>query len=193
MSISDRLETAPYGAYAVGLTQTIVFWNPQAERILGYEVHQVLGRKCYEVLQGLTIDGNGPFCVRNCPGIVAARGGRIPPIGYAQVQCASGQRKQVAVIPLVTADEADRSVLIHMFHEAPAGALEAGEAGPLLLTPRELEVLRLLALGLRPAEAVDRLSISVHTVRKHISNTSEKLHSHGMMSAVLAAQRRRLI
>ena len=193
MSIFDRLETAPYGAYAVDLTQTIVFWNPQAERILGYEAHQVLGRKCYEVLQGLTIDGSGPFCVRNCPGIIAARGGQIPPVADARVQCASGQRRQVIVIPLITADEADRPVLIHMFHEAPAGALEADEAGPLHLTPRELEVLRLLALGLRPAEIAGRLSVSVHTVRKHISNASEKLHSHGMMSAVLAAQRRRLI
>ena len=35
--ILDRLRDAPYGAYAIDLDQTIVFWNAQAEDILGHE------------------------------------------------------------------------------------------------------------------------------------------------------------
>ena len=193
MIIFDRLETAPYGAYAIDLSQTLVFWNPQAERILGYQAEDVLGRKCYEIVQGLALDGKTPFCVQNCPAIVAAKHGQIPPMAFVRMQCASGLRKRVTVIPLIATDDSDELVLIQMFYETPADAPHLDDPEALPLTPREQEVLGLLARGLRPQEVADRLFVSVHTVRKHISNASEKLHSHGMMSAVLAAQRHHLI
>lgn len=193
MSLFDRLDTAPYGAYAVDLDQTVVFWNSQAERILGYEAHDVLGRKCYEVMQGIALDGKTPFCFQNCPGIVAAQHGQIPPMGRVRLQCASGQSKPVTVVPLIATGNEDETVLIHIFYGTPGDEPQPDGPEPLPLTPRELEVLRLLARGLRPQEVADQLVVSIHTVRKHISNASEKLHSHGMMSAVLAAQRHRLI
>ena len=75
MELLDRLKTAPYGAFAIDLEQNIIFWNPRAERILGFEPRQVLGRKCYEVLQGLALEGAIPLCTRDCPAIAAARTG----------------------------------------------------------------------------------------------------------------------
>ena len=192
-SLLDRLDNAPYGAYAIDLDQNVVSWNSQAERILGHAAQDVLGRKCYEVVQGIRHDGTTPFCGRDCPAVIAAKEGRIPPATYVRMQCASGEVKRMTMIPLVATDDDDQVVLVHMFHETPAD--EAGISAPtgLPLTPRELEVLRLLSSGKRPGEVASQLFISVHTVRKHISNASEKLHSHGMMSAVLAAQRRRLL
>ena len=192
-NIFERLEDAPYGAYAIDLDQSLVFWNFEAERILGYRAEQVLGRKCYEVLQSLTVDGNTSVCGQNCPAVIAASQGRIHPVAYVQMLCASGARKLVTVMPLIATNKTDQPVLIHMFHETPDRDFAPEDGGSLPLTPRELEVLRLLALGFRPAEVAEQLFISVHTVRKHISNASEKLHSHGMMSAVLAAKRQRLI
>ena len=192
-SLLERLESAPYGAYAIDLDQNVVFWNSRAERILGHAARDVLGRKCYEVVQGIRHDGLTPFCSRDCPAVVAAKHGQIPPATYVRMQCASGQVKRMTMIPLIATDDEDRVVLVHMFHETPADDAGASVPTELPLTPRELEVLRLLAQGLRPAEIASRLVISVHTVRKHISNASEKLHSHGMMSTVLAAQRRRLL
>ena len=100
---------------------------------------------------------------------------------------------RVAVIPLIVVDRNDRTVLVHMFHEAPADRLPAKIVLDLPLTPREVEVLSLLAQGLRPAEIAGQLFISVGTVRKHISNAGEKLHTHGMVSSVAAAQRHHLI
>ena len=192
-SLLERLETAPYGAYAIDLDQNVVFWNSRAERILGHAAQDVLGRKCYEVVQGIRHDGLTPFCSRDRPAVVAARHGQIPPATYVRMQCASGQVKRMNMIPLIATDDEDRVVLAHMFHETPADDAGASVPTELPLTPRELEVLRLLSSGLRPAEIASRLVISVHTVRKHISNAGEKLHSHGMMSTVLAAQRRRLL
>ena len=193
MGLLARLEDAPYGAYAIDLNQSIVFWNAPAEFILGYDARYALGRKCYEVVPGLALDRLTPFCSRNCPAIVAANRGQIPPVSYVLMQCASGQMKRITVIPLITTDEDDRVLLIHMFHETPADKPSGDKPMEMPLTPRELEVLSFLSLGFRPTDIAGRLCISVHTVRKHISNACEKLQSHGMMSAVLAAQRNHLI
>ncbi len=46
------------------------------------------------------------------------------------------------------------------------------------LTPRELEVLRLIAEDKANQEIADALSISRHTVRKHVSNMLDKLDLH---------------
>ena len=94
----------------------------------------------------------------------------------------------MTMIPLIATDDADDVILVHMFHETPPDEPGSGVPAELPLTPRELEVFRLLSSGLRPIEIAGNLHISVHTVRKHISNACEKLHSHGTMSAVLAAQ-----
>ena len=43
------------------------------------------------------------------------------------------------------------------------------------LTARELEIVRLVALGLRNAEVAERLSISESTVKTHLNNIFQKL------------------
>ena len=52
------------------------------------------------------------------------------------------------------------------------------------LTPREIEVLDLLAHGLTYALIADRLGISEHTVTTHIKNTYRKLDVHTAAAAV---------
>lgn len=47
------------------------------------------------------------------------------------------------------------------------------------LSPREREILGLIASGHSPAQVAWRLGISVHTVRRHIANLSDKLGIHG--------------
>lgn len=47
------------------------------------------------------------------------------------------------------------------------------------LSPREREILSLVAAGHYPAEVARMLQISVHTVRRHIANLSDKLGIHG--------------
>jgi LuxR family maltose regulon positive regulatory protein len=56
---------------------------------------------------------------------------------------------------------------------ASAGPVVTGLAEP--LTARELEILRLVAAGLRNQEIADRLVISLATVKRHIANTYGKL------------------
>ena len=56
-----------------------------------------------------------------------------------------------------------------------------------MLTPRELEVLRLLASGCSYWQAAMRLGISPHTVVSHVKNAYRKLDVHTAASAVMRA------
>jgi DNA-binding NarL/FixJ family response regulator len=60
-------------------------------------------------------------------------------------------------------------------------------------TPRELDVLRLLAEGLDTANLATRLGIAPHTVEWHVSHVIEKLGVHSKLQAVIAAARSGLI
>ena len=57
------------------------------------------------------------------------------------------------------------------------------------LSPREVEVLKLLAEGHVYKTAAAALDLSIDTVRFHIRNIYEKLHVHSKSEAVLAALR----
>jgi len=61
------------------------------------------------------------------------------------------------------------------------------------LTPRELEVLKLLADGHGYKTAADVLSVSLGTIRFHVRNIYEKLHVHSKSEAVLKALRAGLL
>ena len=61
------------------------------------------------------------------------------------------------------------------------------------LTVRELDVLRLVALGLGTKEIAVDLDLSPHTARNHIRHAREKLKAPTRLAAVLAAQRRGLL
>jgi len=54
---------------------------------------------------------------------------------------------------------------------------------------REREVLSLLASGQSPAQIAGSLDISIHTVRRHIANLSEKLGLHGTNALIRYAIR----
>ena len=61
------------------------------------------------------------------------------------------------------------------------------------LTERELEVLRLVALGKSNREIANDLYISENTVKNHVRNILEKLHLHTRMEAVMYAVREKLL
>jgi two-component system nitrate/nitrite response regulator NarL len=61
------------------------------------------------------------------------------------------------------------------------------------LTKRELEVLRLLADGLRQDEIAERLFISRKTVGTHVTNILRKLGVHSQIQAVALAYREELL
>jgi DNA-binding NarL/FixJ family response regulator len=61
------------------------------------------------------------------------------------------------------------------------------------LTPRELEVLRLLAEGLSNGAIAEKLVISLHTVRNHVQSIIMKMQAHSKLEAVTVAVREGII
>lgn len=62
-----------------------------------------------------------------------------------------------------------------------------------LLTPREREVLQLVAEGKSNKEVAQMLNLSVYTVETHRSNIMEKLNLHGVPELILYAVRKGII
>ena len=210
------LASASCGIYAVSVDQTIIFWNRAAERILGYPSDEVLGRRCYEVMNGLGPGSLTPECLGGCPSMRYLRTGLIPATARLRMLCSSGERKWVTVTPMVVAGILGGApLLVHLFDDSQEtedysqaegslrDALLAGGANILsdhppapaspgqapALTRRELEVLRLVALGRETHRIADELGISRHTVRNHIRNLRHKLDASTKLDAVVAGIR----
>lgn len=83
-----------------------------------------------------------------------------------------------------------------MHPHVAARVMEELRGGPRAQTPfasalseRELETLRLIAEGLNNAEIAERLVISEHTVKRHVSNILSKLHLADRTQAAVYAWR----
>ena len=82
--------------------------------------------------------------------------------------------------------------------EQPAAAIvvrnrEVAGGGDFELTPRELDVLALLAEGASNKMIAQRLGISVHTAKFHVGSLLDKLDATGRTDAVAHAARRGVI
>jgi DNA-binding NarL/FixJ family response regulator len=89
----------------------------------------------------------------------------------------------------------ERWIRHESFVNALAGAVRA-QAAPTpqsTLTPRELEIVRLVAQGLRNKEIAERLSITEGTVKVHLHKAYDKLGVDSRIELVLAAQFKRLL
>jgi DNA-binding CsgD family transcriptional regulator len=75
---------------------------------------------------------------------------------------------------------------------APTAVSESAD-GDVPLTPRELEVLTLLAEGMSNKAIARRLGISVHTAKFHVGALIDKFDAVGRTDAVAQAARRGVI
>lgn len=210
------LDRAPYGAFAVDMNRTVVFWNRGAERILELQSDETIGRSCCEVLAEITQNGNETVCAEGCPSVAFVQRGHVPGIIHLEVLSGSGQPKPITLTPLVVHEDAiGERLLVLLFHElgdperagriatAVGGVFSeqriAGNSnGPTAdgsalrgdrLTGRELEILRFVAMGLSADEISAELRLSSHTVLNHIRSLRSKLDARDRLGAVLAGHR----
>lgn len=213
--LADTLD----GVYAVDVNQRIVLWNAAAERILGYRAEDALGKRCYQVLAGLSVDAT-PRCAPNCAAILWARAGRVFPSQNILTRTKAGQQKWISVTHvLLPEDKRESSTLVHIFHDITEQAeatavlqrigsiiaaappvrvpteLKSDEENDVLnsLTAREREVLRLLARGLGTKGIAEELVVGTATVRNHIQRILSKLGAHNRLEAVVVASHRGLL
>lgn len=192
----------------------VVHWNPAAESAFGLPAGEVVGRSCFEVLAGRNSSGR-LVCQPRCEKwALARRGARIHNFDIRALQ-AQGLWLNVSVLPIV--DPSGRVVaLAHIARNinhakrleryvrdlaASAAELLAAhppngappEPAPIHLTPRELEVLRLLAHGADTASIAERLGISRHTAHNHIAAVLSKLGVHSRVEAAAYAFEHHLV
>jgi DNA-binding CsgD family transcriptional regulator len=73
------------------------------------------------------------------------------------------------------------------------GQADAGQLPAVMLSPREREVLSLVASGMTEREIAERLVVSPHTVHRHMANIRAKLGRGSGASSVAEATRLGLI
>lgn len=102
------------------------------------------------------------------------------------VRSAGGEQLGSAVVAVAEGNV----VLSPAVYDALLGARRKPATGPpLLLTPRELEVLELLAEGLSNRLIAARLGISEHTAKFHVNAILDKLGAETRTEAVVLAAR----
>jgi len=95
-------------------------------------------------------------------------------------------RKVSQGLPCLESDTMARAFNQVLKREAPVAEGAA-------LTPRELEIVRMVSEGLRNKEIGERLSISEGTVKVHLHNVYEKLGVDGRLELLLFAQSKGLV
>src|SRR5436309_2622644 len=78
-------------------------------------------------------------------------------------------------------------ILAFDVRQPPAGPV--GQELHPRLTPRQREILELIASGLSTSEIAKELTLSTETVRNHLRRVFEELHVHTRVEAIAAAQR----
>jgi PAS domain S-box-containing protein len=86
-------------------------------------------------------------------------------------------------------DGAIVGVLILAFEVRRPPSEQLGLTPPPRITPRQREILALIAAGLSTAEVASELTLSRETVRNHLRNASRELRAHTRVEAIAAAQR----
>jgi len=211
--LAAALARSPDPVFITDRHNRIVFWNESAERILGYTAEEVVGFPCAGALAGEDVYGNR-YCSETCP--VTQMAVRGESIRHFDLKLRTRDRRTLTVdvnILHLAVRAPDHFLLIHILHPVdrseraekptaepappPAPALvairESPDARARKLTPREVEVLGMLAAGYATPEIGSRLHISTLTARNHIQNILEKIEVHSKAEAVAFAFQKKLI
>jgi len=70
------LQAAGQGIYGVNIQGALIFLNPAAERMLGWKVHEILGKDKHEVLHHTQANGQ-PYPRKECPIYAAFKDGLV--------------------------------------------------------------------------------------------------------------------
>lgn len=109
-------------------------------------------------------------------------------LGRTDAAASELRRAIEALTPLGASLEIARARSVLEGLETPATPSPVAKDGS-ALTPRQVEIVRLIALGLNNQAIADRLFISEHTVHRHVANTLTKLNVSSRSAAVARAGR----
>jgi PAS domain S-box-containing protein len=213
----EALGNAGDGAFVIDENLRVIFWNKAAEAILGFGRDDVAGRRCYQLLHGYE-DGKHLICGAKCQVMKLALQSKPVPSYDVQVKTKAGVERWLDMSVFTYRMDATngKKVIVHLFHdldhkevdekvlnrlvdavkrfqEVPHDSKIEIEFLPEALTPREGEILSLLANGHGTRDIATFLSISLNTVRNHIQHILQKFQVHTRLEAVAIAMKHNLI
>jgi len=208
LGLDQTLARAGDGACVIGADGRIALWNRSAEQILGYSAREVIGRPCCDIFVGRNNDENS-LCYRGCHVMTVVKMGESIQAFDMHTRTKTGTPVWINVSVLTTPPNGKAgSLMIHLFRNvtvtkelltliqerlSPPAPDAAGAKAADSLTRRELEVLRLMTLGVNTAAAAERLHVSPATIRNHVQNIFGKLGVHSRLEAVAYAHKHRLL
>ena len=172
--LHTALEDVNVPSYIVDATGVIRWINPAAERIMG----NVVGRQNTSVVAPEETRRVRESFARKLAGTEKVTNEAVVVIG------ADGQRIQVEISAVAMMDG---HRMIGVFGQAADVVEEAAQAPPPHLTPRQVEVLRLLQRGASTDQIARELHLSTQTVRNHIRHLLSALGVHTRLEAVAVA------
>lgn len=72
----DLLDSVPVGCYVLRPDFTILYWNREAERLLGYPAEDMVGKRCMDMPMRCSYVAGGHIPAEHCPGAVALATGK---------------------------------------------------------------------------------------------------------------------
>jgi DNA-binding CsgD family transcriptional regulator len=167
---------------------SVVSWNAALERLTGVPAAEVLGRPCWQ-LGGRGPDGV-PICREACAVARLARAGAPPPTMTISLPGAGG--RLLVTMSTIRADRGSGPRFVHVLRPLGLAGHDV-EDGNEPLTPRQVEVLTLIAAG-KPVKVVSAaLGLAESTVRNHVHAILVRLGCHSQLEAVAVARERGLL
>jgi PAS domain S-box-containing protein len=214
--MANMFQTAD-GLFVVDQDQRILFWNQGAQDILGYVSEDVIGKRCSELVQGVTQSGQ-VGCAPDCPiadcGLTKRRG----PGQNFLIRAKNGSFRWLSMVHIFMGPfngTGTAPAMVHVFRDITPemeakktleriaeqlsgfGLFQSREEGcqsaSVELTEREKQVLALLAQGEATNAIAQKLTISNTTARNHIQNILSKLGVHTRLEAVAFALRHKVV
>jgi PAS domain S-box-containing protein len=204
-------------AFAIDGSGRIAAWNLAAEAMFGRPAADAVGRMCGEIMQG--VDECGPVCSAECCVQQAVR--KRHPVRNFDLQVQTSSGKRWCNVSVLIADDSGSTIpysilivrqievskrleLLMRDFIVTSTDLPAKQAATLIastraparetdLSDRELDVLRLLARGVKTSAVAEQLHISRTTVNNHIQHILRKLDAHTRLEAIRRAEHAGLI
>lgn len=214
-SFPDWVRAVDQAAWVAGPDRRVRWMNRRAETLLGVRAADAVGLPCDSVVRGRdglscgpdAGSGSRPFCGGHCP--IRAKASRREPVAAHDVVVGPpGPRERWARFTSIPVEMPGGVGIVHLATDIDAERRAAGwtrrvaarsaavrEADPRptrALTPRESEILDLLAEDEELPRIAHALGISRTTARNHVQRLLAALGAHSVQEAVALRVLRRV-
>lgn len=181
--IFDALERLPIPIFAIDRDMTILWLNRASRELVGDRE----GEKFANVLEPASVPVANQAFAQKILGTVASTEYEVT----LRSQDGGLVRADISTVP-VRGDHHVAGVfgLAEIDRQAPVARATTDGVS---LTPRQAQVLHLLARGCSTEQMAEELGVAVDTVRNHIRAILRRLGAHSRLEAVIAAHSRDLV